>query len=53
MTRTSNISVSAEEMVHLARVQKAADETLGCEFKPETYWLYFEDLNLQPNAEMG
>jgi hypothetical protein len=26
------------EMVNLARVQKAANETLGSEFKPETYW---------------
>jgi hypothetical protein len=38
-------------MVHLARVQKAANETLDSEFKPETYGLYFEDLNLLSNAE--
>jgi hypothetical protein len=39
-------------MVNLARVQKSANETLGSEFKPETYGRYFEDLNLLPKAEI-
>jgi hypothetical protein len=40
------------EMVNLARVQKAANGTLGSKFEPETYGRYFEDLNLLTNAEI-
>jgi hypothetical protein len=45
--------VSAEEIVNLARVQKAANETLVSEFKPETYGSYFEDLNWLANAALA
>jgi hypothetical protein len=49
----SPVSANAcPEMVNLARVQKAANQTTGSEFKPETYGSYFEDLNLLPNAAL-